>query len=78
MHWRPENILRRELELLNFAASRWSIPCDVDNGSIRLPPPFSEQVAIEINQTVCFGESMEEEMAEDELENGDAPMDETV
>jgi hypothetical protein len=55
--WRPANILRREYEMLQFAAKRWSIPCCSDNGIIQLPDEFGEAdsalATISINEQTC-------------------------
>lgn len=39
--WKSENILQRELELLDFAAKRWSLSCPKsDSGQVDLPDEF--------------------------------------
>jgi hypothetical protein len=38
--WRPENILKREVELLEFAATRWHLPCVGDAGTYDFPNDF--------------------------------------
>ena len=40
--WRPENILHREIELLKWAAQRWSVKCCDDRITITLPQEFQE------------------------------------
>ena len=42
--WDLDNILRREFELLSFAAERWSMRCCPDNGTITLPREFSAEI----------------------------------
>jgi hypothetical protein len=57
LEWRPSNILKREYAMLEFAASRWSIPCCSDNGIFRLPREFVEEEEelglIQINSVDC-------------------------
>jgi Protein of unknown function DUF262/Protein of unknown function (DUF1524) len=36
-HWNREDILARELDMMKFAAARWSLPCSSDLGFISLP-----------------------------------------
>jgi hypothetical protein len=64
--WKGENILRRELELLRFAANRWNLGCIGDAGSIDLPPEFTlisaGPIAVEGTDLV---EGADEELAGD-------------
>ena len=39
--WKLDNILKREIELLTFAAERWGLDCSqADSGSVQLNPEF--------------------------------------
>lgn len=55
--WLDQNILAREFEMLEFAASRWSVPCCIDNGTINLPTEFVDEQgaarSIVINEVDC-------------------------
>lgn len=37
-HWSSTDILTRELEMMHFAAIRWSLPCKADAGIVSLTP----------------------------------------
>jgi hypothetical protein len=41
LEWNSDNIIKREYDLLKFAAERWSIPCCADNSEITLPTEFA-------------------------------------
>lgn len=75
--WKAANILGRELDMLKFAASRWSIPCCSDNGEILLPKEFKaadpawEKIAINVPECIecaAEGEGLDEEQ-DDEVED---------
>lgn len=57
-HWRPRNILDRELEMAQFATDRWSMPCCSDNGAIELPDEFTATIGtpqrIVVNYADCI------------------------
>jgi hypothetical protein len=61
--WKLENILKRELAILEFAANRWSIPCCLDNGNVYLPDSFKviEADHLTIDHSDCIGEVETEE-----------------
>ncbi|MCO6524913.1 MAG: HNH endonuclease, partial [Candidatus Schmidhempelia sp.] len=42
--WKEGNILKRELDMINFAIERWSIPFKNDNGVINIPELYKEFV----------------------------------
>ena len=69
--WKRENILRRESEMLEFAASRWSIPCCIDNGVFDLPEEFGDLGIgpIQIQHVECFGD--EENEGDEAITEGD-------
>lgn len=60
--WRAENILKREVELLNFAAKRWGLGCPDDNGVVTLPTEFvaigGTQIVVESDQLVEVNEQL--------------------
>lgn len=60
VEWRPANILARELDLLHFAAERWSLPCCGDNGTIDLPDEFGPAAGghayIAIQKEACYSD----------------------
>ena len=72
--WKKEHILRREFEMLKFAAKRWSIPCCVDNGTINLPDEFievsSSMSSIVVAEEVCLSHSANPE-ADEGSEDGE-------
>ncbi|WP_334162659.1 DUF262 domain-containing protein [Phenylobacterium sp.] len=55
--WTESSILQREIELLEFAAGRWAVPCCIDNGTLNLPDEFVDEhdqpVSITINEVNC-------------------------
>lgn len=65
--WNINNIIKREVSMLEFAAKRWSIPCCCDNTIIDLENHKDENdntISININYAECYQES------EDTDENG--------
>lgn len=72
--WSHLEILRREVELVKFAAKRWAIPCCGDNGLVTLDA-FSdldaEPLTIVIDEAHCIAETAleeEEDLQAEELE----------
>ncbi len=71
--WQESNILAREVELINFAISRWSMPCVCDNAVLTWPDPFDElqppPEPINIAEDHAFGE-YDEQPDDDDAEYG--------
>lgn len=66
--WRPHNILKREVEMLEFVARRWSIPCSCDSGQIVLEDHVNDDGnSIIITPNINDGYEEEEELSS---ENG--------
>ena len=42
--WKEKEILAREIDMINFALERWSIPCVQDSGVLDLPQEFFEHL----------------------------------
>lgn len=61
--WRSENIIRREHTMLEFTATRWSMPCCSDNSDVNLPLEFRELGLSEIS--VNFPDCIMHEELED-------------
>ncbi|WP_447909492.1 GmrSD restriction endonuclease domain-containing protein [Brevundimonas bullata] len=72
--WTHEEILARELEQLEFAARRWSVPCCSDNGVVNLPDAFSsldgEARTITVYYDNCVPHPVNE-LEEEGVEDGD-------
>ena len=64
--WKEMNILKREIELLKFAAERWNLKCSNDNGTIDLPTEFSSTGtnSIVVNCEECVDPPEEVNMTE--------------
>ena len=64
--WKASNILKREFEMLTFAATRWGIPCCRDNGIITLDERYREigETEIKVAQANCFGDQFLDEIDE--------------
>lgn len=54
--WTIENILKREVDMLQFACNRWGLGCSGDNGVISLPPEYavtsSKEIVINVSPSV--------------------------
>ncbi|UQC69803.1 hypothetical protein C0560_03020 [Lelliottia sp. AC1] len=71
--WKELNILKRELDLANFAIERWSIPFREDEGSIEVPDIYKEFIPKCNDINVKFDEyeqidSCEVDCAESDIE----------
>lgn len=79
--WRPNNILSRERDMLEFAAHRWSIPCCSDNDAIQLPdefgPPGGGHAVIDVDFEGCIeeNEELEDDALNDEALGDNDPLD---
>lgn len=73
--WKAANILQRELEMLKFAVTRWSLPCCSDNGEIPLPKDFQsanpDWKAINVAVPDCIECSSDIEQEEIQDEQGE-------
>ena len=72
--WKIENILKREIELIEFTIDRWSLPCCRDNMDIYLPDCFNTFINME-KIPVVYEDCIEDEDVErdDDLEIDEDP-----
>ena len=57
--WKIDNIMKREVEMFEFAVKRWSIPCCFDNALIDLEhhkDANGNPISIAVSHTECFQE----------------------
>jgi hypothetical protein len=71
--WDKTSILKREIDLLKFAAERWSIPCCVDNGVVYLDDVFDDldDKTIQVKFDECVSELEDEDDGSEYIEGDD-------
>lgn len=70
--WKTDNIMKREVELFEFAVKRWSIPCCCDNALIDLEHHKDlngNSISINVSHADCYQEADDVDELENNVEN---------